>query len=70
MNVTDGIINLVKIFFVVIRPGHAAQLLDHLLRLLAAHHFGHGNTCVELEFVWRMHPYDAFKGLVCVFVVT
>ena len=68
--VSDGVVDLVEIVFVLVRSCHALQSRNHLFALTARRqHFGECNACVELHLIGRIHAYDAavgFRSLVLV----
>ena len=64
VDVTDGIINLIEILFVLVGGSHALQTLDHLLVMGAGHHLGHGDTGIELQFVGRTLADDVLECLI------
>ena len=64
MDVAESVIDLVEIILVFVRRSHALQLANHLLRLRASHHLGHGDAGVKLNFVGRILRNHLFIGLV------
>ncbi len=56
INVSYGIVDLVKIVLVVVRGSHAAQPSYHLTRASAGHDFRLGDAGIELHLVRRALP--------------
>ncbi len=53
VNVTDGVIHLIEVIFVVFIRSHALELGNHLSSLsVIGKHLTHGNTGIKLHFVW------------------
>ncbi len=64
INIADCIIDLVKIFRIVIRRRHSFQSPDHLLGIIFCQHLSLRNTCVEFKFVRGIKPYYTLKRLI------
>ena len=65
VDVADGVVHLVEVVFVLVRLGHSAQPLYHLLRTAPCHDLGLGYAGVELHFVRRVLPHHLAVSLVC-----
>ena len=64
IDIADGIVYLVEIVFVVVRPGHALQLANHLFALSGSHHLCHGDAGIELHLVGRIQAHHMAVGLI------
>ena len=64
VDVTHGIIDLIEIFFVIVRTCHPLQAADHLLGVTSCHHLRHGDAGIELQFVGRIHSHHPSESLV------
>ena len=69
IDVADGIVDLIKIVDVLLRPRHALQPRDHLLGMPASHHLGHGDARIELQFVGRIGAHHSTERLIGLLVV-
>ena len=64
IHITYGIIYLIQIFLVVVRSRHSSQPAQGRLSVTACRHLGHGDTCIESQFIGRMLAQDGAKRLV------
>ena len=63
IDVADGIVDLIEIVLVIIRPCHALQPPYHLPRLPRGHHLGHGDARIELHLIGRIEPHHMAVSL-------
>ena len=69
IDIAHGIVDLVEIVFVVVRGRHSLESADGLLRLSGGHHLGHGDACVEGEFIGRVLGNHFLVGLIGLLLV-
>ena len=68
IDVTDGIIHLIKIIFIIIRPRHALQPANHLTRLTLSQHLRLGDAGVEFQFIRRIEPHRMTESLISLLI--
>ena len=69
IDITNGIIYLIQVIFVLIRCCHTLQTTNHLLGLASSHHLRHRNTGIELQFVRRILANDMLESLICLILI-
>ena len=69
IDISDGVIHLVKILSIVVVGSHTLQLAYHLLAVVLGQHLGLSDACIELEFVWRTAADNSAESLVCLLLI-
>ena len=69
IDVADGVIHLVEVFFVVVGCSHSLQLANHLLGIVSCQHLGHGDAGVKLQFVRWIEPDYMLEGSISLLLV-
>ena len=70
VDISDGIIYLVKIFSILLRRRHTTQFGDHLLAIATGHHLCHRDTGIKLQFIRRVHADHLSERLIGFFLLT
>ena len=70
VDVADGVVHLIQIFFIVVRPRHTLQTADLTFRISSGHHLGLCNACIKLQLIGRIQTYHVAIGLVSLILLS
>ena len=70
VGITNGIVHLVQIVFIVVRSRHAPQFLDLITVVAAGEHLRLGDAGIELQLVGRVQADDVTKSIVSLLLMS